>query len=280
MFSPAVALIPAVIWAFSPIYYRVFMKRFDFLLLNLLRTSMASLVLLVPALVIGFGSGVLYALLSGAISLACGDTLFLLSVREMGASVAAPVVYTYVLFVQLTATTVGGVVPAFNYVAAAMVIAGIFLLSRGGNGGMPKTRGIVYGLAAALVWTVGQDLIQAATNAGGSVLVVTFCRNAAAAVALGCAVLVTRRTRLWPSGVTRREVGFIALIALTDLAVGSLLFVYSVSLVGIALTVILTSLSPFLTQLFSKLLGKESPAATEFAGGAVIVAALVLAVIH
>jgi len=277
LFSPAIALFPAVIWAFSPIYYRIFMRRFDFLLLNLLRTSMASLALLVPALAIGFGSGLSYALLSGAITLACGDTLYLLSVRETGASVAAPVVYTYVLFVQLTATTVGEVVPASNYIAATMVIAGVFLLSRSGKG-KPRARGIAFGLAAALVWTVGQDLIQLSTNAGGNVLVVTFCRNAAAAVALGLAVVLTGRRRLWPSGITRGEMGFIAFIALTDLAVGSFLYVYSVSLIGIALTVILTSLSPFLTQLFSKLLGKESPTMTDFVGGAVIVAALILAV--
>jgi DME family drug/metabolite transporter len=277
LYSPAIALIPAVIWAFSPIYYRGFMRRFDFLLLNLLRTSMASLALLVPALVIGFGSGVIDALLSGAITLACGDTLYLLSVRETGASVAAPVVYTYVFFVQLTATIVGEVVPFSNYVAAVMVVAGVFLLSRG-RSGKPRAKGIAFGLAAGLVWTAGQDLISVATNAGGNVLVITFSRNAAAAVALGFAVLLTRRTRLWPKEVTRREMGFLAFIALTDLAVGSFLYVYSVSLVGIALTVILTSLSPFLTQLFSKLLGKESPTLTDFAGGAVIVAALILAV--
>jgi DME family drug/metabolite transporter len=279
LFTPAVALIPAVIWAFSPIYYRGFMKRFDFLLLNLLRTSMASLALLVPVLIVGFGGGVLDALLSGAITLACGDTLYLLSVRETGASVAAPVVYTYVLFVQLTATFVGEVVPVSNYLAAAMVIVGVFLLSRGGSG-RPRAKGIAFGLAAGLVWTAGQDLIRVATNAGGNVLVVTFCRNVAAAIALGCAVLVTRRTRRWPSGVTRREMGFLAFIALTDLAVGSFLYIYSVSLIGIALTVIMTSLSPFLTQLFSKLLGKESPTAVDFAGGAVIVVALILAVAH
>lgn len=279
MFSPAVALIPAVIWAFSPIYYRGFMNRFDFLLLNFLRTSMASLALLVPALLIGFGSGVLYALLSGAITLACGDTLYLLSVRETGASVAAPVVYTYVLFVQLTATFVGEAVPVSNYLAATMVVAGILLLSRGGSG-KPRAKGIAFGLAAGLVWTAGQDLIRVATNTGENVLVVTFCRNAAAALALGCAVLVTRRTRLWPSGITRREMGFLTFIALADLAVGSFLYIYSVSLIGIALTVIITSLTPFLAQLFSKLLGKESPTAVDFAGGAVIVAALILAVVH
>jgi len=279
LFSPAIALIPAVIWAFSPIYYRGFMRRFDFLLLNLLRTSMASLVLLIPAVVVGFGVGDVYALISGATTLAVGDSLYLLSVKETGASVAAPVVYTYVLLVQLTAYSVGEAVPVYNYVAAAMVLLGIFTLSRGARGAA-RAKGIGFGLAAALVWTVGQDLIKVATNAGGNLFAIAFCRDAAAAAALGCAVLATGRTRLWPRGVTARELGFIALVALTDLAVGSLFYIYSVSLVGIALTVILTSLSPFLTQVFSRLLGKETPTLRDYAGGAMIVAALVLAVVR
>ena len=253
------------------------MKRFDFLLLNLLRTSMASVVLFVPAALAGFDGGVYYALLSGAITLACGDTLYLLSVREMGASVAAPVVYTYVFFVQATATTIGETVPVANYVAALMIVGGVFLLARGGSG-RPRAKGIAFGIGAGLVWTVGQELIRVATNAGGDVTVVTFSRNAAAALALAVAVIATRRFRLWPAGVTYRELGLIAFIALTDLALGSFLYVYSVSLVGIALTVIVTSLSPFLTQVLSKVLGKESPTAFDFAGGTIIVAALVLAI--
>jgi DME family drug/metabolite transporter len=97
-------------------------------------------------------------------------------------------------------------------------------------------------------------------------------------VALSAAVLATGRLKTWPKGVGRREYGFIAFIAASDLSLGSLLYVYSVSLVGIALTVILTSLSPLLTQILSKALGKESPALRDFAGGLLIVAAVILAV--
>jgi DME family drug/metabolite transporter len=58
--------------------------------------------------------------------------------------------------------------------------------------------------------------------------------------------------------------------------VGSVFYVYSVSLVGIALTAILTSLSPLLTQVLSRALGKEMPSRKDYGGGILIVGALVL----
>jgi drug/metabolite transporter, DME family len=275
--NPTYAILPAFIWAFSPIYYRGFMKKMDFMSLNLVRTSLASGVLAVPALYYGFGGGEAYALLSGAVTLACGDSLFLLSIRESGASVAAPVVYTYVLMVQLTAGAVGESVPAANFVAAAMVVAGVFVLAKGG-GGAPRAKGIAFAMGAAIAWTAGQDLIRAATNAGGNFVTVTFSRDFAGAAALGVAVLLTRRSRNLPSGMNARDYGFLALIIVSDLVLGSLLFVYSISTIGVALTVILTSLSPLLTQVLSRALGKESPSTKDFGGGVLIVAALVLAV--
>ena len=276
MFEPIYALIPAVIWAFSPIYYRVFMTRFDFLTLNLLRTSLAAAVLAVPALYFGFSPAILYGLASGVITLTVGDSLFLLGIREMGASIAAPVVYTYVLLIQLTAPMVGEAVPLVNIVAAVMVVAGVYVLSRGG-GGTPRAKGIAFTLAASLAWTFGQDLISVATSAGGNFVTLAFARNIAAAAGLGVAVLATGRLKNWPSGVGFREFGFLAFIAITDLVLGSVLFIYSISLVGVALTVILTSLSPLLTQLFSRALGKETPTRRDYAGGVLIVAALVIA---
>ncbi len=234
------------------------------------------MVLAVPALYFGFSPAIIYGLASGIVSLTVGDSLFLLGIREMGASIAAPVVYTYVLLIQLTAPVVGEVVPFVNLVAAVMVVAGVYVLSRGG-GGTPRVKGIAFALAASLAWTVGQDLISVATSAGGNFVTVAFARNVAAAAGLGVAVLATGRLKKWPSGVGVREFGFLAFIAITDLVLGSVLFIYSISLVGVALTVILTSLSPLLTQLFSRALGKEAPTRKDYAGGVLIVAALVIA---
>jgi len=277
LIDPAYALAAAIVWALSPIYYRGFLAKFDVLSFNFLRTSSAAAALAIPALVLWSSAGLGYAVLSGAISLACGDTLFLLSIRETGASVAAPVVYTYVLMIQALGVGLGQSIPYSNFAAALMVLAGVFILSRGG-GGKPRLKGIIYAVSAAALWTVGQEFIQASTNAGGGTVPVTFTRDFAAAVALGAAFLLTRKGRGWPKGLGLKGYGAVLLFVLSDLVVGSLLFVYSISTVGVALTVILTSLSPLLTQVFAKALGKESPSRMDYLGGVLIVSALVLAV--
>lgn len=277
MATPAYALGAALIWAFSPIYYRVFLEKFDVLSFNLFRTSAAAMALAAPALILWSPAGLGFALLAGAVTLACGDSLFLLSIRETGASVAAPVVYVYVLMVQVAGLALGQSVPYINLVAALMVLAGIYALSRGGDG-RPRGKGIAFAASAAVFWTVGQELIQASTNAGGNFVAVTFARNAAAAVALGVGFAATGRYKRWPAGITARGYAFIVAFMLSDLVLGSVLFVYSIATAGVALTVILTSLSPLLTQVFSRALGKESPSPRDFAGGVLIVAALVLAV--
>ena len=277
MLNPAYALVAALIWAFSPIYYRGYLAKFDFLSFNLLRNSAAAAAIAVPALYLWSSAGLTFALGSGVITLACGDSLFLLSIRETGASVAAPVVYTYVLMIQFVGITLGQVVPYANFVAAAMVVAGVYVLSKGGAG-KPRTRGIAFAVSAGVIWTVGQEFIQASTNAGGGVVPIVFTRDLAAALALGTVFLFTKRYRKWPRGIGTRAYAIILVIVISDLVAGSLLFVSSIAAIGVALTVILTSLSPLLTQVFAKALGKESPTPRDFLGGVLIVSALVLAV--
>jgi len=277
LINPAYALGAAFVWALSPIYYRGFLAKFDVLSFNFLRTSSAAAALAIPALLLWNSAGLGDALLSGAITLTCGDSLFLLSIRETGASVAAPVVYTYVLMIQAVGVGLGQSIPYSSFAAALMVVAGVFILSKGG-GGRPRARGITLAVSAAVLWTVGQEFIQAATNAGGSTVPVTFARNLAAAAALGVAFLLTRKNRIMPHGLGGKGYGVVLLFVLSDLVAGSLLFVYSISVVVVALTVILTSLSPLLTQIFAKALGKESPSAIDYAGGLLVVSALVLAV--
>ena len=277
MASPAFALCAAVIWAIAPVYYRGFLSKFDFLDFNLLRTSSGAAALAIPALLFWGSGGLGFAAVSGVVALACGDSFFLLSLREVGASVATPVVYTYVLMIQFVGAAVGQSIPAANFASAAMVIAGVYLLSKGGRGSL-RPKGITFALCAGVVWTAGQEFVQASTSAGGSFLAVAFVRDLAAALALAVAVQATRKSRPWPSGLSLRSYVPICALTIGDLAIGSSLFVYSVGTVGVALTVILTSLSPLLTQVLAKALGKETPTPRDFAGGLLIVAALLLAV--
>lgn len=277
MVNPTFALVSAVIWAVSPVYYRGFLEKFDFLSFNLFRTSASAVALLLPGLFYLGSPGLGYAALGGMVALACGDSLFLLSIQNMGASVAAPVVYTYVLMIQFVGVAIGQVIPYTNFASAVMVIAGVYLLSKGGGGG-PRTKGIALAIAAGIAWTAGNELVQLATNAGANFVAVTFARDAAAALALGVAYLLTRKGRAWPARLPLRSYGLILAVVLGDLVIGSAAFVYSISTIGVALTVILTSLSPLLTQAFARALGKESPSTKDFMGGALIVAAVVVSV--
>ncbi len=272
-------MIAALIWAFSPIYYGVYMKKFEFLPLNFIRTALGAGALLVPALYFGFQQGVIFAFLSGVITLAVGDSLFLISIGEVGASVAAPVVYTYVLLIQLTAFSIGESVVLTNILSAALIILGVFLLSRG-NGQTPRLRGILVALAASVIWTLGQDLLKVATVAGVHFVSLAFVRDGSAALALGLVLLLkSRGVPKIATRITRREWAYLLIISVSDLALGSSIYVYSVATTGLAVTVILTSISPFLTQVFSKLLGKETPSNRDILAGLLIVIALVIVVI-
>lgn len=277
MVNPIPALIPAIIWALSPIYYRVYLGKFDLLTLNFIRTTVGAVGLLIPAVLFGFNQSLFFAVLSGVVTLAVGDSLFLIAIREAGASIAAPVTYTYVLLIQLTASSLGESVPFTNVISAFLIILGIFLLSRGGQG-RARFKGILIALGASLVWTVGQELIKVATNAGGNFFTVAFARDGSAAIALGVVLLLRGGASKWKARATAKDLTYLSVVGVTDLAVGSALYVYSISVIGLAITVILTSVSPFLTQIFSRILGKETPSNLDIAGGALIVLALVIAV--
>jgi len=268
-----------LIWALSPIYYRLYLKKFELLTLNFIRTSLGSAALLVPAVYFGFHQGVLFAVLSGIITLAVGDSLFLLAIRTVGASVASPVVYTYVLLIQLTAFSVGETVLITNILSALLIILGVLLLSRGYDK-TPRVRGVLIALGASVVWTVGQDLLKLAAIAGVEFVSLAFVRDASAAVALGL-VLLSRNRRIPKLGaaLSGREWAYLSVVSLSDLALGSAIYVYSVTITGLAVTVILTSISPFLTQIFSKLLGKEAPSNRDILAGFLIVIALVIVAI-
>ena len=144
---------------------------------------------------------------------------------------------------------------------------------------MPRVKGIVIALGASVIWTVGQDLLKLSSSAGLQFVSLAFVRDGSAAIALGLTLLVWGRPLSIRKKFTRREGGYLALVSISDLALGSAIYVYAVSTTGLALTVILTSVSPFLTQVLSKLLGKETPTNRDILAGSLIVLALVIVAI-
>jgi DME family drug/metabolite transporter len=278
LLDPFPALISAVIWGIGPIYYRSYLDKMGTLAVNLVRTGSAAAVLFIPFLVFGFDHAIVYAFLSGVLTLSLGDTLYLVSIKSVGASVAAPVAYVYVVLVQFLAIFVGEPLTIIKIASASLVVIGVYVLS-GRRDSRLRMKGILTALGAALLWSAGQVVIKIVTNSGDNPLSIAFGRNVAAAALVGLIFMSTPSFRRGAWGnVSKAALLILAAISVADLVVGSSFFIYSVATIGVTTTIILTSISPLLTQVVSKTLGKESPSNREIGAGLLIVLAIVLSV--
>jgi len=276
MFSFLPALLSAFLWAVVPIYYRDFLRKGDTKEVNFIRLVYAGLALLVPTLLLGIGQSFLYGMLSGVFTLALGDTTYFLSIKNVGASIAAPIAFTFVLFDQFTAALVGEPLRATYLLSVILIIVGVYVLSKSDSGSL-RIKGIVMALTTSLFWTVGHTVLKLATINDANPVSITFARIVAAIVVLGLALLI--RPSKVPSRTTFGQRSWLAFLSTADIAVGSTLFTYSIGALGLSTTIIVVSVSPFLTQIMSKLLGKETPSRNDFIAGLLLVIALMVAVL-
>ncbi|HLI45975.1 MAG TPA: DMT family transporter [Geobacterales bacterium] len=268
-----IALLPAMIWAISPIIYRDFLKSGPTLIVNFYRMLFASSSLIIPFLIFGYNKDIIYAILSGILTLTIGDSLYLTSIKKIGASIAAPVVYTYVFFSQIAATILGENVKFSYFISSILIIIGIAILSRGNKSEM-RTTGIIIALSCALFWTIGQAMIKLATLGDMNFASIAFARTCASCLAL--ATLSIARKEKFHLNTNTKGYFIFAITSIADLALGSSLFIFSIAYVGLALTIIITSASPLFTQIIAKLSGKESPSLKDILGSCSIIVALIL----
>jgi DME family drug/metabolite transporter len=161
-------------------------------------------------------------------------------------------------------------------VSSCLVVAGIYVLSRGDKTG-PRSKGVAFALLASVLWTIGQTVLKVAATEGSNPFSITFMRVGGAVVVLGLVYAIRRPTGSLRFGAKKHA--WLASLSVADTAIGTSLFVYSLSLVGLSTTMLLTSPSPFLTQVFSKALGKEKPSTNDLIAGSLIVIALALAIV-
>lgn len=273
--NPLPALLAAIIWAVSPICYKEYLAEESTIKINFLRLFYASLFLFVPFLYFKFNQMIIYGVLSGLLSLAVGDTLYLLSIEVAGASIAAPVSYTYVFFIQFVATFFGEPLRLNYIVSSTLIIAGVYLLS--GTKNIKRLKGVVIALLAALFWTIGQAIIKIATLAELNPMSIAFARVSSAMVLLGVYILIRRSN--YNLKITSKRYLPLAIVAILDLGLGSSLYVYSIGAAGLATTIILTSISPLITQVVSKAIGKEAPSGKDLVASLLIVTALIIAAV-
>ena len=211
--------------------------------------------------------------MSGLLSLAVGDSLYLMSINYSGVSIAAPVSYTYIPIAVLMATLLGEPLTIYRVVSSLLVVLGVYLLSRERT--RITIRGVALALGAAMAWAVGQTMIKVADISGLNSITLSFTRVATAGIILliinyairndiTTAIRSTARTRL-------------PLVAVLDLGAGVALYAYSMDLIGLGLTVIMTDSMPLIAQAMSHVMRREKLTLMKLLGAVIIVTAIVAA---
>jgi DME family drug/metabolite transporter len=152
------------------------------------------------------------------------------------------------------------------------VVLGVYLLSRERT--RITIRGVALALGAAMAWAVGQTMIKVADISGLNPITLAFTRVATAGVVLLVINYVTHNdiAKAVKSTVRTR----LPLFSVLDLGVGVALYAYSMDLVGLGLTVILTGSMPLIAQVMSSLMGREKLTVAKLLGAVVIVLAITI----
>ena len=264
------ALAAAAIWALVIFLYKRHMESLDAAAVNFSRLIYVAVLLAPTALFIKPAPGLWAAVVSGVVTLFVGDSLYFYAIHKVGGSVAAPLAYTYIVIAQYFALLLGEKVSQWLILSSLLAVAGVSLLAGGGDA-RPSLLGLAAAAATALLWSLGMTAVKLAVLGSANPLVVAYLRAASAGVALGLYLAAKRRLKVVKSPL-------FAAASLMDLGVGSALFAFAVGKIGLALTTILVSASPLITQLYAKLTGVENLTPRQMAGAAAIFAAVLTAV--
>jgi drug/metabolite transporter (DMT)-like permease len=169
----------AISWTISAMFYTKALRKVMPVSANIVRLTCTCGLLLLFLVAVGkFGvltdlplNIVLLACLSGVIGLGLGDTLYMLSLKNVGVATAVPISCTYPLFNLLWAVfLVGEQVTLTVVLGAVAIFFGIWLLSQGGKTAEAHTqkkvltRGVIAALASAILWSVSITMINIAVK--------------------------------------------------------------------------------------------------------------------
>lgn len=209
--------------------------------------------------------------LGGVFATILGDGLFVYSVSRIGAGIAMPISYLFVIWTSLY-DYFRGMAGENVLLAAALALAGIWLVSTssGGRPSPPRYRlsAIAAAIATSFIWGASMYAYQAALEKAGYLSV-------ASARAIFTVLVLLYPILTWRDA--SRVAVEIAASSLLGYVVGALAFLVALSLMPASIVAIGLALSPITTQLIVAPIAKERIEQRLLVGGALITAALILA---
>ena len=179
MIGEIAALGAAISWTVSAVLYKKALLQAKPVSANIVRLACTATVLL--ALLVALGKTevmmtlpqnvIVLAIVSGVIGLGVGDTLYMMSLKDVGVARAVPITCTYPLFNLLWAVSLSGETVTFPVVlGAGIIVLGIMLLSQADQTGEPKSqkrvlyKGLALAFATAIVWSISITMINMAVK--------------------------------------------------------------------------------------------------------------------
>jgi DME family drug/metabolite transporter len=293
MIGELAALGAAVSWTVSAVLYKKALMQAKPVSANIVRLTCTAIVLLALLLVLGKTEVVAtmpqnviaMASVSGVIGLGVGDTLYMMSLKNVGVARAVPITCIYPLFSLLWAVLWAGEAVTFPVVlGATIIVLGVWLLSQADQTAGPTVqkrvlhKGLALALATAIVWSVSITMMGMAVRETPDLdhaLVI----NAVRVIAIAVSFLAI-------SPIMDRGLGFLkmnrktvaTLIAGGIVALGLGWFFLSYSFVGTSQSraVPISSTTPLFSTLASIVLLHEKVTVKNAVGSAIIVIGIFL----
>jgi DME family drug/metabolite transporter len=293
MIGELAALGAAVSWTVSAVLYKKALMQAKPVSANIVRLTCTGVVLLALLVVLGKTevmitmpqNVIVMASVSGVIGLGVGDTLYMMSLKDVGVSRAVPVTCIYPLFNLLWAVSLAREAATFSVVLGAVIIVlGVWLLSQADQTVEPAVqkrvlyRGLALALATAIVWSVSitmMDLAVKETPDLDHALVVNVVRVIAIAVSFFAVSPIMDRG-LGFLKMSRKTVATLIAGGIVALGLGWFFLSYSFMETLESRAVPISSTTPLFSTLTSIVLLHEKVTVKNAAGSIIIVIGIFL----
>ena len=274
MMGAVYALTAALSWAGSSAILKSLTTRIDALSLNTLRLCAASLLVLPLILLSGRGTELIntplmplvYLVVSGVISLAIGDTIFIKSLSYLNVSHAFPIAQcSNPVFTMLLAVLLLG--ESFTWVTGLgtfFVLLGIYLItstqmapSIHSTPGRIRGKGIILALIAGAVWAIAAVTLKLGALDTDPLVAAAIWMSSATIVFLPFALSQRKKGALQLKKYGSRSLALALTSGVVDLDVGVVLFIIAIQLIGAGKAVVLSSTSPLFLLPFSVFILRE-----------------------
>ena len=254
-------LLAATVWSLTPVLIRMGAGNTSAIAFNGLR-AFSALTLLIPlSLVVNGGVYVdltplalMVIILSALIGLVVGDVAYVKAIQLAGVSKAVIIGYTYIFvsqalaFVLLNESIGIGIV-----IGSVLAIIGVFLVVGGVQQfeHVRELRGVLAAIVSSLAWGLGSVINRVALMYSDPISL------ALIRVAIQGTLVLFDFRGLKSVVLDRRAVLIAFVTGILTYGIGITLFLYSLQILGVSITVLATALTPVLSTILTRVLARE-----------------------